>query len=178
MTNKKKLALLVGLVATVMAIVLAGCSAFAPKDHKITYSGWLFEMQDEDNLRESFEEKGCTDITKNEDGSVTLTIPGDRYEEYVADLRQGMQDMFDNYSDSEDYPNIATIESDVDYTEVTITLETDKETLMDALLPIAIGAAANMYQQTCDLPVSCHIVTLGANGTQLAEVTYPLADGE
>ena len=85
---------------------------------------------------------------------------------------------FGKIVDSESYPNIATVESDEDYSEVTITLETDKETLMDALAPIAIGATANMYQQTCDLPVSCHIVTLAPDGAQLSETTYPAAASE
>ena len=85
---------------------------------------------------------------------------------------------FDKLVDSESYPNIASVESDDDYSEVKITLKTDKATLMDALAPIAIGATANMYQQTCDLPVSCHIVTVGPDGAQLSEVTYPAAASE
>ena len=177
MTLKKSLSWIVG-VAALLVVVLIGCAGCAPKDHTITYSGWMFQILDEEDLRESFEEQGCTDVTKNEDGSLTLTIPGDRYEEYVAYLRQSMQDIFDKLADSEDYPNIASVESDEDYSEVTITLKTDKGTLVDALAPIAIGATANMYQQTCDLPVSCHIVTLGADGTQLGETTYPSASSE
>ena len=177
MTIKKNLAWLAGVAAMALMFALVGCAP-AKQDHTVTYSGWLFEILDEDDLQESFEEKGCTDITKNEDGSLTLTIPGERYDEYVAELRQSMQDIFDKLADSESYPNIATVESDEEYSEVTIALETDKETLMDALAPIAIGATANMYQQTCDLPVSCHIVTLAPDGAQLSETTYPAAASE
>ena len=175
MTIKKKMAWLAGVAAVLMAFVFMACVGCAPKDRTITYPSWMSELSDDDELRASFEENGCTDITKNEDGTWTVTMSGDRYEEYVAELREGMQKTFDKLTDSEDWPNIASVESDEDYSEVTITLKTDEETLTDVFAPVAVGLSACVYQQVCDLPVSCHIVTLGASGTQLSEVTYPQA---
>lgn len=178
MTIKKRLTWFVGVAAALLVAVLIACAGCAPKDHTMTFSGWIFENLDEDEFRDGFEEYNCTDITKNEDGSWSITMPGDEYERYVADLKEGMQKTFDKLVESEDWPNVAAVESNEDYSEVTITLKTDIETLMDMFAPVAVGLSASIYQQACDLPVSCHIVTLGADGTQLNEVTYPSAASE
>ena len=177
MTIKKNLAWLAGVAALVLMLALVGCSP-AQQDHTVTYSGWMLAGTDDDDVRASFEEKGCTGITKNEDGSWTVTMPGERYEAYVAECRDAVQKILDELAYSEDWPNVGGVEYDEDFSEVTITLKTGEETLSDIFAPVAVGLSACVYQEACDLPVSCHIVTVAPDGAQLSETTYPAAASE
>ena len=173
MTTNRKLALFVGIAAALLVAAIVGLAVLTLTDRTITYDAWLFEGTDDADVRASFEEEGCTSATKNGDGSWTVTMPPDKYEAFVTECRDSVQKILDGLVESEDWPNIADVTYDKDFTEVTITLRTDELELTDVFAPVSVGLSACVYQEACGLPASCHIVTLGASGSQLSEVTYP-----
>ena len=178
MTTNRKLAWFVGIAAALLVAALVGLAALALTDRTITYDAWLFEGTDDADVRASFDEQGCTSAVKNEDGSWTVVMPPDKYEEYVTECKDSVQKILDELVESEDWPNIADVTYDKDFTEVTITLRTDELELTDVFAPVAVGLSAFVYQEARGLPASCHIVTMGASGSQLSEVTYPQAAAE
>ena len=173
MTTNRKLAVFVGIAAALLLAAIVGLAVLALTDRTITYDAWMFEGTDDADVRASFDEQGCTSATKNDDGSWTVVMPPDKYEAYVTECKDSVQKILDELVESEDWPNIADVEYDGNYSEVTITLKTDELELTDVFAPVAVGLSACVYQEALGQSASCHIVTLGANGTQLSEVTYP-----
>lgn len=147
-----------------------------PETVTITYPRGYFETDKTDaEARAYLEEKGYTNVTKNDDGSWSVTMPADVYDAYIAALDEGLRETVDALKDSEDWPNIASTEHNEDYTEVTITLKTDKMTLTDQFAPMSVGIPISALQEASGGAAYCHITIKGSDGSVLKETTYPEA---
>lgn len=142
----------------------------------ITYPGSFFEDDESDSeIRAFLEEKGYTNVTKNDDGSWTVTMPAEVYEAYIAALNEGLEETINALKDPESWPNIASIEHNEDYSEIVITLKTNKMTATDSFAPMSVGIPVCSLQEASGGIAKCHVVILGSDGTQLKETTYPEA---
>ena len=142
----------------------------------ITFPKSRFEDDESDaEIRAYLEDLGYDGITKNDDGSWTVTMPAEVYDAYIAALDEGLEETVNALKDADSWPNIASVEHNEDYSEITITLKTDSMTLTDSFAPMTVGIPICTLQEASGGVAGCHIVILGADGSQLKEANYPEA---
>ena len=78
----------------------------------VTFPAAFFEDESPEDVQSSLQEKGCTDITANDDGSYTATMSIDSYNSFVDSWHQNVVDAFDGMPNSEDWPTITAIDYD------------------------------------------------------------------
>lgn len=139
----------------------------------VTFPAVYFQDQSEEDIRSTLEKGGTTDIVVNEDGSYTMTMGIDKYNELVDGLHQTTKETLDSIPLSENFPDIASIEYDDGFSSVTMTASVQKLGLSEMFVGLAAGLSANIYQQIAGLPVACSVVVLGPDGTEIQSNFYP-----
>lgn len=139
----------------------------------VSFPAAYFEGQTEDEVRSSLEGEGVTDITANEDGSYSVTMSIDKYNELVDTLNANVKESLDGIPNSEDYPSITAIEYDETFSNVTLTSSAAELGLSEAFVGWAVGLSANMYQQIAGQPVNCTVTVLGPEGEVIQSGVYP-----
>ncbi|MCI8342542.1 MAG: hypothetical protein HFE62_04950 [Firmicutes bacterium] len=90
-------------------------------------------------------ENGFKSATLNDDGSVTYVMSKSKHNELMADLKSSFEESFQEIAESEDYPNITSIEANDDYTVFKISLENGEVGLVDSFVTIVCYAYGGMY---------------------------------
>ncbi|WP_163972084.1 hypothetical protein [Oceanobacillus halotolerans] len=114
---------------------------------EVTLPASLFEGEDMESSIEEAKENGVSDVTQNEDGSVTYkmskSVHKDMMEEIKADLGKSVEEMKNN----EDYISIQDITYNNSFSE--FTLEVDREAYensMDGFAAFGLGFSGMYYQ--------------------------------
>lgn len=139
----------------------------------VTFPAALFEDESSEDVQSSLQEKGCTDIIANDDGSYTATMSIDAYNSFVDSWHQNVMDAFDGMPNSEDWPTITAIDYDDQFFNVTLTISSSEIGLNEAFAPLQVGVIACMYQQFAGQPVNCVVSIVDQSGAELGSATYP-----
>lgn len=139
----------------------------------VTFPAALFKDESSEDVQSSLQEKGCTDIIANDDGSYTATMPIDAYNSFVDSWHQNVVDALDGMPNSEDWPTITAIDYDDQFSSVTLTISSSEIGLKEAFAPLQVGVIACMYQQFAGQPVSCVVSIVDQSGAELGSATYP-----
>ena len=139
----------------------------------VTFPAAFFEDTPAEDAQANLQEKGCTDIVANEDGSYTATMPLDKYNDLVDSLHDSTAEQLDEMPGSDDWPTITAVDYDDQFSEVTLTTSSSQIGLKEVFAPMAAGLAACIYQQFAGQPVSCAVSIVDQSGAELVSATYP-----
>lgn len=139
----------------------------------VTFPALYFQNQTEEEAKAALEGNGATDIVVNEDGSYTMTMGIDKYNELVDGLYTATQKALDEIPNSESFPSITSIEYDETFSVVTMTSAARELGLSEMFVGLTGGLAANMYQQIAGQPVNCTVTVLDPDGNEIQSNVYP-----
>lgn len=139
----------------------------------VTFPAMYFEGKSAEEAISALEARGCFDVTAGEDGSYTATMPLDVYNEMVDALHESVSAGLDEIVTQGNFPNIASIEHNDDFSEISIGCSSEQLGLADAFASVTAGLAANMFQQIAGHEVASHVVVTSPSGAVLADAVYP-----
>lgn len=139
----------------------------------LTFPAAYFSDKTAEEVQAALQEKGCTDIKANENGSYTVTMPIAKYNELVDSTHAAVAEQFDGMPNSEDWPTITAIDYDDQFSTVKLTLSSSQVGFQEAFAPFAVGVVSCMYQQIAGQPVSCTVSMVDPSGTELSSSVYP-----
>lgn len=116
---------------------------------------------------------GGADITKEDDGSYTVTFSADGYAGFVERVYADAKAAIDDVASSGLHPHVTAVDYDEQFATVTVTLDTTNLSAVETLLPFAPGEIACGYQQVAGLPVQCDVILVGPDGSNLLETLFP-----
>ena len=156
------------------AQLLQGASVEADGSRQVSFPSALFTDMDEGEVASELEGWGCAEVSLSEDGgSYTATIDGEDYDQVVERARTKAQAAIDELGSSSAYPTVTAVDYDEQFSTVTITLEGTAASPDDTLLPYAPGVSSCIYQEIAGLPVSCTVILVGADGSELGTTVFP-----
>ncbi len=139
----------------------------------ITFPAWYFQGKEKSDVVSALQSQGYSDVIANEDGSYTVTVSIDQYNQLVDSLHDNIVTLLNSTVGSADSPNVLKVDYDNSFSNIKVYLTTNKIGLSEALLPVKYYVAACIYQQIAGQPVSCTVSIIGADGNQLSSTTYP-----
>ncbi len=190
MTKPRKLIILIT-ASFALCLALAGCATqnsgnvTSEQDERsavekatittrtVTFPAAYFSDKAAEEVQATLKEKGCTEVTANEDGSYTVTMPIAKYNELVDSMHESVAEQFDGMPNSEDWPTITAIDYDDQFSTVKLTTSSSQIGLQEAFAPLAAGVVSCMYQQIAGQPVSCTVTMVDQGGTELSSSVYP-----
>lgn len=108
-------------------------------------ASFLDEGVTQEDLNEQAKENGIKSITLNADGSATYIMSKAKHKEMMDDIRQSIDEGLKEMENSEDYPDIVSAKANSDYTQFTITMNTEELGLEAAFLPLVFYIYSGMY---------------------------------
>lgn len=141
------------LLTWAMVVSLCACGAAkAPveEDVTVTLPADLLALDGtevtQEDLDQTIEEEGWKSATLNEDGSITYVMTKEKHEEMLQEVRGLIDEAIAEMTDSGDYSNIVSVEPNDDYSQFTVTLNTDEVGLMESIAVLGLYIYGAMYQ--------------------------------
>ncbi len=140
---------------------------------KVTIHAGLLGM-DSEVLSDEQIADGFLSGVRNEDGSVTYTIDGSKYDAFVQKSYQKTCTSIDETVRG-NYASVTGISYEKDLSAVTVTVFRDAyEYSVDALVVFAVGTLVIAHQAyDIDAVGTCVITVLDENGEQISKTVYP-----
>ncbi len=142
-------------------------------DKTITVPTVFFEGAWESDPMVVLKDSGATDITKEDDGSYTVTFTADDYTAFVDRVYADAKAAIDNLASSGLHPHVTAVDYDEQFATVTVSLDTTSLSAVETLLPFIPGEIACGYQEVAGLPVQCDVILVGPDGSNLLETLFP-----
>lgn len=140
----------------------------------ITIPASRFDMTEDFDPVAYSEKNGFKNTVVNEDGSVTITMSKNKHNELMAQMKESVDQSFEDMIGAENTPYIKAITSSDGYK--TVTVDVDKvayEATFD-MTPFIIGMVSLMYQTYADVDLHCEVLVRDINtGEILASAIYP-----
>ncbi|GAA0361033.1 hypothetical protein [Bacillus horti] len=112
---------------------------------EITLPAFFFEGQDMDLIMADAEEDGATDITLNDNGSLTYTIPKAQHQEIMKQMQVDIAASIAEVPST--FQSVKEIDHNSSFTEFTLTVEKEAyENSFDGFAVLGLGMSAMMYQ--------------------------------
>ena len=114
---------------------------------EITIPASFFEGQDLDTVIADAKKDGVSEVTKNDDGSLTYKMSKSKHKELMKELKTNIQKTIDETKNGEDFPSIKDIKANKSYSE--FTLEVDQsafENSMDGFATLTLAMSGMFYQ--------------------------------
>ncbi|WP_243292017.1 hypothetical protein [Bacillus sp. FJAT-47783] len=114
---------------------------------EITLPASMFEGEDIDAAIADAKEEGITDVTKNDDGSLTYKMSKAKHKEMMKELETSMNETIEETINSEDYVSIKDITHNHSFSEFTLEVDKGKyENSFDGFAALGLGMQGMMYQ--------------------------------
>lgn len=114
---------------------------------EITIPATVLEGQDLEEVISSAKASGISEVTKNEDGSITYKMTKSKHKELMDELNTGIVEYIKSVEDSEDFPSIKQISYNKSLSEFTlVTNRADFENSLDEFAVFGIAFQAMYYQ--------------------------------
>lgn len=106
---------------------------------------FLDEGITQEDLDAQAKDRGFKSITLNDDGSATYIMTKAQHKEMMDGIKQSIDDSLSEMVGSEDYPSIVSIETNDDYTEYKIVVNTEDVGLAESFLVMGFYIFSGMY---------------------------------
>ena len=171
--------ILPAVLATVIAICLAGCSLFSGnKMTEITLPATIMDssgMRVNSDLTWYISENRFETAEWNDDGSLTITMTNKRATEMKEVLEEGLVNSFAAIRASRDTYFIRSIETSKDYRTVTITADKEAYLTSFELTSYTVGMSIVFFQAYTGEEPSVDVIVLDTDtGLQIERLHYPL----
>lgn len=107
----------------------------------------------EAELDEEAKEAGVKEITKNEDGSITMKMTKEAHKELLGSIKESVDESNKEIiADKENYPSIESITYNDDLTEFTVSVDSASFNGLESFVAIAFYMEGNIYQALNAVP--------------------------
>ena len=106
---------------------------------------YMEEGATQEELDKEAKEKGYKSVTLNEDGSATFIMTKKQHRELMDDVSSSLMEALDEMLTSGDYPNIASIEPNNDFTDFKVTVKEDELGLATSMSVLTYATCGAMY---------------------------------
>ena len=106
---------------------------------------FLDEGITQEDLDAQARDRGFKSITLNDDGSATYIMTKAQHKEMMDGIKQSIDESLSEMVGSEDYPSIVSIETNDDYTEYKIVVNTEDVGLTESFLMMGFYIFSGMY---------------------------------
>lgn len=106
---------------------------------------FIEEGMTQDQLDQEVKDSGYKSATLNDDGSVTYVMTKAQHQEMMQGIRESIDNSLSEMVGSEDCPSIVKIEANSDYTQYTVTLNTEEVGLSEGFVALAFYVYSGMY---------------------------------
>lgn len=118
------------------------------------------------------EANGFESVTLNDNGTVTLVMSGEKYNQMLADISDALRREIAQTPNYDDCEHIKKIDYSEDFSEFTIQVVLEDYTAEDFSIEYLASCAALYRVLVCEDP-SVTVTTVDANGTVLGITVYP-----
>ncbi|MFR1053122.1 MAG: hypothetical protein ACLSFB_01000 [[Clostridium] scindens] len=107
----------------------------------------------EATLDEEAKAAGVTEVTKNEDGSVTLKMTEEAHQNLLNEIKTGIDESIQEIlQDKENYPSFDSITYNDEVTEFDVNVDASVYGGLESFVVIALYVEGNMYQSLNAVP--------------------------
>lgn len=156
-------------------------SSFSEEDVKqviLTFPSEFMKHQDTDTVIEAVEETGSGEVQQHQDGSMTLSIQEDKYDNLLDKMSDEIEDSIQEMTSGGDFPYIKKVEYSADFSQMTVTINPfEYAGSLKDLKSMKLALSAMMYQALSgieceDAKVVVHLVD-EMTGKDLGSIVYP-----
>lgn len=107
-----------------------------------------FTDQDIDAMIEEAKKDGSSEIIKNKDGSVTIKMEKEAYDELLSEMKEGIQSLLDDIKTGQDYQSIKDVKYNSALTDFTVVVDKTafENSVTDSFVVISLAGMAASYQ--------------------------------
>lgn len=114
---------------------------------EITLPASFFEDDDIDEVIESAKADGVSEVTKNEDGSLTYQMSKTKHKEMLKEMKESILEYVDELENSDDFPSIQEVTYKKGFKEFTLTVDKEIfENSFDGFATLGLGMIGMYYQ--------------------------------
>ncbi|MEI5909408.1 hypothetical protein WAK64_20480 [Bacillus spongiae] len=114
---------------------------------EVTLPSTMFEGEDIDEVMADAKEEGVSEVTKNDDGSITFKMTKSKHKEMMEDIKGEVTQTVTDTKNSEDYVSIKDITYNDSFSEFTMVVDkASYENSMDGFAVFGLGISGMMYQ--------------------------------
>lgn len=125
---------------------------------EFTIPASLLDGVTQDDIEKEVAEKGYLSGKLNDDGSATYTMKKSDHTKYMKEFKAQIEQALSDMSNSEDTPNITSIEANKDYTEFKIRMNSNEVGMSEAFAALALYMYGGMYNALNGTPVDDVVV--------------------
>ena len=141
-------------------------------------SGDFFESDPDFDPSAYAQKQGFIGAAVNEDGSVTVTMTKERQQELLTDLREEIENAFEELAGGSATPYVTNITCDENFTQIVMEVEREAYEAAADMTPVTLGFSAMLYQKFSGQEPHCNItVKDAATGEAITNAVYPDAIG-
>lgn len=119
---------------------------------------------------------GFESAVLNDDGTITLVMTGERYNQLLTDVSEALQREVAQTPTYEDCQHIKGITHNGDYSEFTIRVVLQEFDASNDFVAEYLASGASLYLALQGKDPTVTVTTVDANGTQLSVATYPITE--
>lgn len=108
-------------------------------------SDYVDEGTTQEQLDNAAKEKGFKSATLNKDGSVTYVITKAQHKEMMQEIKDSIDSSLSEMAGSEEYPGIVKVETNSDYTQYKVYLNTEGVGLSESMAILGFYVFSGMY---------------------------------
>ena len=147
-------------------------------DVSINLPGDFFESDPDFDPSAYAQKQGFIGAAVNEDGSVTVTMTKERQQELLTDLREEIENAFEELAGGSATPYVTNITCDENFTQIVMEVEREAYEAAADMTPVTLGFSAMLYQKFSGQEPHCNItVKDAATGEAITNAVYPGALG-
>ena len=147
-------------------------------DVSINLPGDFFESDPDFDPSAYAQKQGFIGAAVNEDGSVTVTMTKERQQELLTDLREEIENAFEELAGGSATPYVTNITCDENFTQIVMEVEREAYEAAADMTPVTLGFSAMLYQKFSGQEPHCNItVKDAATGEAITNAVYPDAIG-
>lgn len=118
-------------------------------------------------------DKSYNELTLNGDGSRTISMPEETYNNLVAGLDAKLKSSLQEIADGDEYPGISSIEYDDRYSKIEMVSSVNPLSDGEQHASYSAGLMAIMFQKVSGQEPQCTIMIRDRAGQVIQEVNYP-----
>ncbi|TQR20296.1 hypothetical protein [Psychrobacillus vulpis] len=138
---------------------------------EITLPASFFEGQNIEEVIADAKKDGVSEVTKNEDGSLTYKMSKSKHKEMMEELETGLKESMDEMKNSEDFVSVKDVQSNKSYSEFTMVVDKEAyENSFDGFASIGLGMTGMYYQLFNGITADKTKVTIDVKDESTGEV--------